>query len=931
MNLQNLRFNALVSAIPLLVIVAATTEGASDAAWREYRFPSAPRRVVGVRWQANELSAPMPLGGIGTGTIYFDSQTRFSGMTLTNSYRPVGGMMKNTGFALIAYDKDGGRREIPFEKTAKNCIGHFPILDVEGDGADLPVRWDLRVFAPFVLGDARLSATPAAFFRVRLRNTGPNALTAGVRFRWNTPAMEEGIDGRSATGNVDGFLAWDLGDLASGTAVEQTVLMVSAASTTALKKKLANPRGNISVDEDGAFNWEDTRRQCLDTPDGPCLSQHGFYLWYQRSDSRKHRVGTRITGGTRLENLKLLAHGPNSTRLHTADGILEVRIESGPGRLKYSVRNLGKTPVRGLRLAVYANLEAAHTESNDYGALDPDLDAVVIADPAGPACALVGVGRSPVGGWVGLWGKTIPRMRSGKFLPRDEWTAPDTASKRWRTTTRSTGAVQYMTSEQRSDCGGCTVAAVPAPGITVHPLPNDPRNPQHIIGAEAVVQLAPDEERTLRFVLTWYYPDARDSTGRFVGHQYANWFADSAAVAEFAAPRFDTIQKEVGDWQERIYASKAPGWLDDVAINSLALLARNSAWIKDGRFTMSESFVGCPITETIVCRFYGSVATAMFFPELEKNTMRQFMRHQRKGGAIPFAFGGRECWDSPYYETQKILDSSEFVIMAHRNATWWNDLDWAAECYPAVRRAIEFARTLDTDGDGLINDELSRQYYDCWQMYGAGSYTSGIWLAALRAAAALARTVDDQAFARQCDEGYGKALASFEEKLWTGTYYRLWNDSAHARSNDTCLAAQLTGQWAAFQSDLGWIVPKEHGIQALRHIDRVNGAGAVWALVNGITPDGKRDRTGSNGHSDSATLGETWCFAAMAIHAGMSELALRRARRLAENIALVQRRPWSMTWNMDPDTGRYLWGREYYSNLCVWDLWATLAGVRALP
>src|SRR5207247_2465669 len=110
-----------------------------------------------------------------------------------------------------------------------------------------------------------------------------------------------------------------------------------------------------------------------------------------------------------------------------------------------------------------------------------------------------------------------------------------------------------------------------------------------------------------------------------------------------------------------------------------------------------------------------------------------FIRAQRADGAIAFAFGGRENWDAPFYDTQQIIDSSEFVLMAWRDYAWWNDKVWADEVYPAVKKALQFARTLDTDGDGLINDDLSLQYYDGWQFHGASAYTSGIWLAALKA------------------------------------------------------------------------------------------------------------------------------------------------------------------------------------------------------
>jgi hypothetical protein len=110
-------------------------------------------------------------------------------------------------------------------------------------------------------------------------------------------------------------------------------------------------------------------------------------------------------------------------------------------------------------------------------------------------------------------------------------------------------------------------------------------------------------------------------------------------------------------------------------------------------------------------------------------------------------------------------------------------------------------------------------------------------------------------------------------------------------------------------------------IDALEHEARTTGAGSVWALVNGITPDGARDHTGTNGQSDTATLGETWCFAATCAALGRPALGMELADRLAENIALRQHNTWDTTWNMDPDTGAMLWGGEYYSDLCIWTLW----------
>ena len=911
--------------LPLLLSLLAAAAPAAELGYGTFHFPDPPRTVVGVRYPAGVPRSALPLGGLGTGTVYLDSHGRFTGQALANSYRPAGGVMANTGFTVTAAGA-GGSDSRPLPALVQTYLGHFPMADLEAGGRGFPLGVQVRACSPFVLGDARLSATPAALFRFRLHNPGRRRVRAAVSFRWDTPLPSEAT-GTQAQGNVDGFLSWRLGDLAPGGEVVVPVFFVTARSLADLKQELARPVGTVDLDADGAFNWEDGGRQSLPAGQGGCLSQHGFYLHYGAGGPR--RAGTLVVGSPRLEGLVRARYRRHDALLAAPDGSLQVQVSKITGGLAYRVRNTGRQALSDLRLSVYANLEAAHSEGDDRGWLDAGLGALVVTDGTGACCALAS-SRPPEGGWCGLWGGTLTRLAQDEGLLRNQW----------RQAPRGRGSrvnLDYqwcaVTREDPRHRAGCTAAVLGGRGVVTIPYQPFPSSaaPPEVVGVTGEVDLGPGQVRELRFLLAWFYPDARDGAGSFVGHQYARWFDGSLAVARFAARNWDLLLRRTGEWQERIYGEpRLPAWLADQLVNSLYPLARNTCWLYDGRFTQSESFIGCPITETIVCRFYGSIPLAMFFPELEKNTMRQFLRHQRADGAIPFAFGNGESWDSPYCETQQILDSSEFVLMAWRDCAWWQDRAWAQEVYPAVKQALAFARTLDTDGDGLINDQLSRQYYDCWQFSGAASYTSGIWLAALRAGAAFARLLGDADYEQQCLAALRPGQKSSERKLWTGRYYRLWNDTARADRSDTCLAAQLTGQWYAYLCGLGEVLPREHLLAALEHIGSTNGAGAVWGLVNGLCPDGSRDQSGSNGHSATATLGETWCYAATCLYAGRPELGLPRAERLARNLALRQGRLWNTTWNLDPDRGEMLWGDQYYSNMCVWDLWGALLGRRRL-
>ena len=240
----------------------------------------------------------------------------------------------------------------------------------------------------------------------------------------------------------------------------------------------------------------------------------------------------------------------------------------------------------------------------------------------------------------------------------------------------------------------------------------------------------------------------------------------------------------------------------------------------------------CPIIETIVCRFYGSIPISMIFPDIEFNVTYQFAKHQRADGAIPFAFGTPEFFDRPFYEIQKSIDSSEFVLMACRDYLWTGEKEFLDKIYPHVKKVVAcmFAKTLDTDNDSVVN-EVSMQYYDGWIFYGTSAYVGTIWLACLKAAEKLAKIKGDKAFAADCEKWFNAGLKSFEKKLWNGEYYNLYNEPETGKASDTCLGNQLVGQWYAYLIGLGEFLPKEHILSVIKAVKRLNVAVTSTVLL----------------------------------------------------------------------------------------------------
>jgi non-lysosomal glucosylceramidase len=436
----------------------------------------------------------------------------------------------------------------------------------------------------------------------------------------------------------------------------------------------------------------------------------------------------------------------------------------------------------------------------------------------------------------------------------------------------------------------------------------------------------------LTLALVWYFPEWTSSDGETLRHRYAKDIDKAGDLLCMSLNAAAQADKEIADWQRKIYAADASPALKDACINGLYILAKNSWWMVDGRFFLSESFTGCPITETFVCRFYGSFPLALLWPDLEKATMREVAKHQAENGQIPFGFGAPLGSKSPMMNLQIPIVSTEYALTVWRNYSFWKDADYLKEAYPSAKKALQFAMTLDTDNDGLVNEAPgseegfpANQYYDIWPWWGTSAYVGGISLAAWRAGEEMAKLQSDAEFAKTLHDLYERGAKAYDEKLWTGTYYRLYSGDDKHPASDTSLTNALCGQWYAYSTGLGEILPKGKVASTVDTVFRLNVATSPYGMVNGVKPDGTPD-TSFKDHSAVLTIGELWCFTAMAAQEGhRKEDALQLFNKSYENIALKQKTPWNIPWSLDPATGAIKWGINYYSNPCVWSLLMAVA------
>jgi non-lysosomal glucosylceramidase len=348
----------------------------------------------------------------------------------------------------------------------------------------------------------------------------------------------------------------------------------------------------------------------------------------------------------------------------------------------------------------------------------------------------------------------------------------------------------------------------------------------------ASATLRPGEERTVTFIVTWYFPnryaDYQAHLAKYrLGNMYTNWFADATGVADYVAANLDRLSAQTRLFHDTFYDSTLPYWLLDCVSSQISTLAvPTTLWIEEGAFCGFEGAgIGagcCPMNCTHVWNYEQTLAH--LWPSIERN-MREtdlivqqdpdkgFIHHRtvlpltlpRASG--PFADGHLSTISKTYRE---YLQSS--------------DASWLDSVWPHVKRAMDWAvAEYDPDGNGVI-EGAQPNTYDC-DVYGPNTFIGSQWLTALRAAEEMARIEGDEASAARYRERYQRGRAAMDRDLWNGEYYIQKYDASRILKTQYgigCLSDQVLGEWWAHLLGLGYVLPRDHVRGALESVFRYN-------------------------------------------------------------------------------------------------------------
>jgi uncharacterized protein (DUF608 family) len=843
----------------------------------------------------------MPVSGVCTGQVYLagDGRLWLWDVDSQPTYRPGGtdgyhyanplsqASPFRNGFA-VQVSEEGKQKIRPLDSTGfsdVSFVGQYPIGKVEYRDAASPLAVTLEALSPFVPTAFADSSIPATLVTYTLRNTGRRTLTATLAGWLDSP-------------------------VALGARTQQAVRLRGAAFAA------GSARG---VEFSG-----------LDGSSGPVQDDIVFEDWERETYAPWTVEGTAFGAGPVTETecpdyfKRFGALGITGTRFVTshlfrgANGDIDAA-DRPTGKLtsptftisrRYVRVNVGGGGWAGgtcVNVVVDGQVVASFTGNNS------ELLSVKAADVHKHIgkTAVIQIVDNRSGGWAHVNCDRIT-FSDKPLMPYDQ--LPD----------GGTFALAALNSAARavpSIADATTLDAI----FAGKPGPTEVNaDEQTITGAVSVpVQLRPGQSTSVTFVLSWFFPRLSQNYAGVQSYadlrkHYKNTFSSAQNVAAHAAGSAARLTQQTRDWVKTWYTdSTMPHWFLERTFAPASTLATLTCQHFDsGRFYADEGIYCCAGTCEHVWAYAHSVAR--LFPELEKSA-RELGDLGPGYNVDTGQMGFRQEQDLNWAADGQAAT----ILRMYREHQMSQDSSFLRRVWPKTKKSVQFM--IGQDGadengagpDGVLEGVQANTDDQAW--FGKIPWITGLYVAMLQAAAAMATEMADPAFATTCRNIAAQGTAHLGTEMWSDEYGYFFSprDPAHPNnlnSNRGCYIDQLHGQEYALQLGLPRVFDKAKTDTALTNIYKNNFMPdpAGWVKTHGLYgnprvfstsgeagtlmgswPFGNTEVGGLVGYLDEVWTGQEYQLAAHLMGEGHVTEGLAVTRAIHDRYAAAKRNPYN--------------------------------------
>jgi non-lysosomal glucosylceramidase len=354
-------------------------------------------------------------------------------------------------------------------------------------------------------------------------------------------------------------------------------------------------------------------------------------------------------------------------------------------------------------------------------------------------------------------------------------------------------------------------------------------------------------KKTIRFLITWYFPNRTAWSSKTLKNYYATKYTGAWDVAGKAVQQLTQLENKTIEFVNAFCKSDLPEEVKEAALFNVSTLRTQTCFrLSDGNLYAWE---GCGDKEgccfgTCTHVWNYETATAFLFGDLART-----FRNVEFGPAITekglMSFRVKLPFDDiPGFAKVAADGQMGCIIKLFREWQLSGDDDFLKKLYPGAKSALSYAWIKggwDGNQDGVM-EGVQHNTMDV-EYYGPNPQMTIWYLGALRAMEEMAIYLKDREMSVKCRKLFESGSLWTDSNLFNGEYYvhkiivpkkedipeeqLVGMGSADYGNPDYqlgegCLVDQLVGQYLAHVSGLGYLVKKENVSTTLKSIMKYN-------------------------------------------------------------------------------------------------------------